>query len=322
MTNTRKHVAILETIFGEASIERAVLEPQGYEVSYHRVFAEDEIIAVAKDAYGIMLESARITARVMDALPNCRAISRYGVGYDTIDAAAATARNIAVMNVPDYCMDEVAEHAIALMFALSRGIVSHDRALRAGQWLSNRHGVRALSGRSIGIVGYGRIGKAVAWRAAGLGMNVMAYDPAPVPLPGVRATFASSLEQLIPLVDVLTVHVPLNASTRGLIGAKEFALMKRDAVLINTARGPVVDQAALIEALQNGQIAGAGCDVHATEPFPPDSPLLALPNFVMTPHIAYHSPEAQLKMRQMAAANIADFYAGKGLDHIVNGVHL
>jgi D-3-phosphoglycerate dehydrogenase len=315
-------VAILESIFGEADIEREVLEPQGFDVSYHQAFMADEILAAAKDACGILLETAHITPHILDALPACRVISRYGVGVDTIDLDAAAARGVAVMNVPDYCMDEVAEHAIAMMFALSRGIVSHDRELRQGGWLTGKFGVRTLVGRTLGIVGFGRIGKAVAWRATGLGMNVMAYDLAPMPLPGVRVTFAASLEELLPKVDVLSLHVPLNASTRGLISARELALMKPDAILVNTARGAVVSQPALVEALQRGQIAGAAADVHEMEPIPPDSPLFTLSNFIMTPHIAYFSPEAQLKLRRLTAQNIADYFAGKGQGHIVNGVRL
>jgi D-3-phosphoglycerate dehydrogenase / 2-oxoglutarate reductase len=206
------------------------------------------------------------------------------------------------------------------MFTLSRGITYHDREQRRGVWLTGKPGMRTLVGRTLGIVGFGRIGKAVAWRAAGLGMDVMAYDIAPAPLPGVRVKFAASLHELLPQVDVLTLHVPLNASTRGLIGAREFALMKRDAILVNTARGAVVDQAALIEALRSGQIVAAAGDVHAPEPLQPDSPLLALPTYVATPHIGYYSPESQQRLRIMVAQNIVDYFAGKGRDHIVNDV--
>jgi D-3-phosphoglycerate dehydrogenase len=317
-----KRVAILESIFGNADIERAALEPRGYEVSYHHAHTEDEVIEAGKGACGLLLETARITPRIYDALPEVRVVSRYGVGYDTIDVAAATARNVAVMNVPDYCMDEVAEHAIALMFALSRGVVAHDNVLRQGGWLTSRAGVRVLAGRTFGIVGFGRIGKAIAWRAAALGMNVMIYDPVPVPLPGLRATFVNSLQDLLPQVDVLTLHVPLNSSTRGLIGAAEFALMKRDAILVNTARGAVVDPVALIDALNRGLISGAAADVHAVEPIPADSPLFTTPNLILTPHIAWYSPESQIRMRRFVAENVADFFDGKGETHIVNGIRV
>ncbi|HEY3342195.1 MAG TPA: C-terminal binding protein [Anaerolineae bacterium] len=320
MSNTTRRVAILETIFGDADIERAALEPRGYEVSFHHVFNEDEVIAAGKGACGILLETAHITPRVMDALPECKVYSRYGVGVDTIDVEAATPRGIAVMNVPDYCMDEVAEHAIALAFALTRGVTAHDRDIRTGKWLSDRHGVRTLVGRTFGIVGFGRIGKAVAWRAAALGMNVLVYDLQPAPLPGVRVKFTASLEELLPQVDVLSLHVPLNAQTRNLIGARQLALMKSDAVLVNTARGPVVNQAALVDALMRGVINGAAADVHTTEPIPADSPLLTAPNLIVTPHMAYYSPESQLKMRRMVAENVADFFDGKGESHIVNGI--
>ena len=315
-----KRVAILESIFGNADFERAVLEPRGYEVSYHNAHSEDEVIAAGRGAVGLLLETAQITPRIYDALPEVRVVSRYGVGYDTIDVAAATARGVAVMNVPDYCMDEVAEHAIALMFALSRGVVTHDNVLHQGGWLTSRAGVRVLAGRTIGVVGFGRIGKAAAWRAAGLGMNVLIYDPKPVPLPGLRATFVKSLHELLPQVDVLTLHVPLNDNTRGLIGAAEFALMKPDAILVNTARGAVVDPAALVDALQRGLICGAAADVHTIEPIPADSPLFTTPNLILTPHIAWYSPESQVRMRQYVAANVADFFDGKGGDHVVNGV--
>jgi D-3-phosphoglycerate dehydrogenase len=315
-----QRVAILESIFGDADIERAELEARGYSVTYHNAHREEEIIAVSQGACGLLLETAQITGRVLDALPGVRVLSRYGVGVDTIDVDAATARNVAVMNVPDYCMDEVAEHAVALMFALSRGVPVHDQALHSGGWAINRHGVRALVGRTLGIVGYGRIGKAVAWRAAGLGMNIRVYDQQPIPLPGVRATFVNSLHELLPQVDVLTLHVPLNSSTRGLIGAREFSLMKPDAILVNTARGAVVDEAALVDALQRSLISGAAADVYSNEPIPAGSPLLSAPHLILTPHMAWYSPESQARMRRMVAENIADFYEGKGEGHIVNGV--
>jgi D-3-phosphoglycerate dehydrogenase len=315
-----KRVAILESIFGNADIERSALEPRGYEVSYHATRTEDEIIEAGRGACALLVETVDITGRVLDALPEVRVVSRYGVGVDTIDVEAATARNVAVMNVPDYCMDEVAEHAIALMFALSRGVVQHDRLVRQGVWLTDRHGVRTLVGRKLGIVGFGRIGKATAWRAAGLGMDILAYDLQPVPLPGVRVKFTASLAELLPQVDVLTLHVPLNATTRNLIGARELALMMPHATLINTARGPVVNQEALVDALQRGQISAAALDVQTAEPIPPDSPLLRAPNLVLTPHIAYYSPEAQRKMRYMVAENVADFFDGKGEGHIVNRI--
>ncbi|MCL4505736.1 MAG: C-terminal binding protein [Chloroflexi bacterium] len=315
-----KRVAILESIFGNDDIERAALEPRGYEVSYHSAHTEEEIIAAGKGACGLLLETVHITGRILDALPEVRVVSRYGVGYDTIDVPAATARNVAVMNVPDYCMDEVAEHAIALMFSLSRGIVAHDRMVRQGGWITERYGVRTLAGRKIGIIGYGRIGHAVAWRAAGLGMDVLVYDPAPLPLAGVRAVFMQTLPELLAQADVVTLHVPLSERTRGLMGAAEFAVMKRDAILVNTARGPVVDTAALIDALHKGLISGAAADVQSTEPLPPQSPLLSAPNLILTPHIAWYSPESQLRMRRMVAENVADFYDGKGDAHIVNKV--
>ena len=320
MAKASRHVAILESIFGEDLVEQAVLEPRGFEVSYHHTHTAEEIIAAAQGACGILLETVHITPRVLDALPECRVVSRYGVGIDTIDVDACTAHGVAVMNVPDYCMDEVAEHALALALALSRGIVLYDRDIRQGGWINDRHGVRTLIGRNFGIVGFGRIGKAAAWRAAALGMNVLAYDLKPIPLPGVRVTFTNSLEELLPQVDVLSLHVPLTPQTRDLIGSREMALMKRSAILINTARGPVVNQDALVDALQRGIIAGAGTDVHTTEPIPPGSPLLSAPNLIVTPHMAYYSSEAQLKMRQMVAANVADFFEGKGEDHIVNGI--
>ena len=320
MSNLKKRVAILETIFGNAELELAALEPRGYEVTFHNAHTEDEVIEAARGACAMLLETARITPRVLDALPECKVISRYGVGVDTIDVEAATARNVAVMNVPDYCMDEVAEQAIALMFALSRGIVANNTATHASNFSLQRHGVRVLSGRKFGIVGFGRIGKSAGWRAAALGMDVLAYDMAPVPLPGVRVTFTASLHELLPQVDVLSLHVPLNASTRGLIGAAEFALMKPDAILVNTARGAVVDQTALVDALQRRLISGAGADVHTTAPIPPDSPLLTAPNLILTPHMAWYSPASQVRMRRMVAENIADFFDGKGEDHIVNKI--
>ncbi len=229
-----------------------------------------------------------IDAGQIEALPMLRAIGTASVGFDHIDLDAAAARGIAVVSVPDYCTEEVADHTLALLLGLVRGVVALDRSVSSGQWDPRAAGpLRTLSGMRVGIVGLGRIGSAVARRLLALGCEVWASDIGPVSREGVRLV---PLDELVRSCDVVSLHVPLTPETRGLIGRAEIESMPRGAYLVNTARGAVVDVVALLDALRSHRLGGAALDVLPGEP--PGAPPIA-PNLIVTPHAAFYSPESE-----------------------------
>jgi len=234
-------------------------------------------------------------------LPALRVVGTASVGFDHIDVEAAERRGIAVVNVPDYCTNEVADHALALLYALVRRIVDLDRAVVRGEWNAKGAGpLGTLAGLRVGIVGLGRIGNAVATRLLALGAEVWATDIAPVEREGVRMT---SLDELLAGCDAITVHVPLTRETRGLLGKREIDSMKPGAFIVNTARGPVVDADAVYAALREGRLGGAGLDVLPEEP--PTSPPAA-PNLIVTPHAAYYSEEAEARSYRDCVSRIRE----------------
>lgn len=272
--------------------EREAIAKAGGELVIGECDSEADVIAQAGEAEILLLTwKSILTPTVMSALPRVRLMIRWGVGYDMIDAVAATERGIAVANAPTYATEEVAEQAIALLMASARRVGwFHDR-LRQGGWPAARSNpIYRMNGRTLGIVGLGRIGTATAWRARGLGLNVIACDPA-LDDGTIRARHAEprSFDQVLAESDYVSVHVPLSPATRGLIDAAALAKMKPGAILVNTSRGPVIDEPALIAALQSGHLGGAGLDVFEVEPLPTDSPLRTMEHVVLTPHMAAYS---------------------------------
>jgi D-3-phosphoglycerate dehydrogenase len=237
----------------------------------------------------------------MTALPALRVVGTPSVGFDHVDVDAASRRGVAVVSVPDYCTDEVADHTLALLLALLRGIVELDRIVAIGGWDSKAAGrLRTLRGLRVGIVGLGRIGSAVATRLLALGADVWANDVAPIAREGVRP---ARLDELLAESDAVTLHVPLTPETRGMIGREQIASMRPGSLLVNTARGAVVDVDAVLDALQSGALGGAALDVLPQEP-PPVAPLA--PNLVLTPHAAYYSPEAEARAYRLCAARVRE----------------
>jgi len=262
---------------------------------------ERTLAAEASDAHGIVVRAAgTITRRVIDAAPHLRVIGRHGVGVDHIDRRAAAERGVVVVNTPDANSRAVAEHALAMMLALTTRLAEGDRALRSGDWQARDRLVGTeLAGRLLGLVGFGSIGRRFAEMAACLGMRVAYHDPAPSiegPAPGDAQPMA--LAEMLRTADVISLHVPLQPDTRHLMDERALRSMKGSAFLINTARGAIVDERALERALAEGWIAGAGLDVFDPEPPPSDSALLMLPNVVVSPHMAAHTTES---LRAMAA---------------------
>jgi len=275
------------------------------------------------EAEGLLtLLSDRIDAGVLAAAPHLRVISQYAVGYDNIDLVAATARGIPVGNTPDVLTEATADLAFALLMAVARRLVEGVDQVRQGQWRT--WGPEILLGQDVwggtlGIIGLGRIGQAMARRGRGFAMRVLYADPRRKPeVEAALGVEYSPLEELLAQVDYLSLHCPLTPETRGLIGAAELRRMKPTAILINTARGAVVQQEALLQALREGWIAGAGLDVTDPEPLPPDHPLVALPNCVITPHIASASVRARTAMALIAARNLLAGLRGEPLPHCVN----
>jgi glycerate dehydrogenase len=276
------------------------------------------IVERVGDAPHVLLNKTPLTHEVLTALPALRYVGVLATGYNTVDLPTARARGVTVTNTPAYASVSVAQHAAAMMLDMARGLTFHANAVRAGEWSRSPDwclpltSIFELGGRSLGLVGLGAIGIELAKIAAALGMRVVAYDPAfppPDRLGGV-AVEPVGLETLLETADVISLHCPLNDATYHLIDAARLARMKRSAFVINTSRGPLIDEAALAAALRDGVIAGAALDVLETEPPASDSPLVAAPNCLVTPHIAWHSIEARRRLVQIAADNLAAFLHG------------
>ncbi len=288
--------------------------PPPREVTREKLKSVDALVSLLSD---------KIDAEMLAAAPNLKIIAQYAVGYDNIDVKAATGRKICVTNTPDVLTDASADFAFAMLMAVARRVVEADRYVREGRWQVAWHPAmmlgRDIFGATIGIVGAGRIGQAVARRARGFSMPVLYYSGSPKPEfeAECKATRVE-LDTLLKNSDFVSLHVPLNDKTRLLINAERLALMKPSAFLINNARGPVVDEKALHAALSSGRLAGAALDVFAGEPTPADNPLLQLPNVVAAPHISSASFATREKMAEMVAENLIAFFAGKEPPDLVN----
>ena len=298
-------VLITDHVWPSTDPERTVLEAGGAEVVVSPDGNEETLAGLARDADAIMTCFAQVTGNVVRAAERCQVIGRFGVGVDNIAVATATELGIAVTYVPDYCVDEVSDHVMALLHAWNRKIVLFDRSVKERGWGSQPLTMRMmrLRGKTIGIVGFGRIGQAVASKARAFGMNILAADPF-VDSATVESFGGSlvELDQLLGESDFVSLHTPLSDDTRNMIGRDELAAMKREAFLINAARGPLIDEGALYAALANGVIAGAGLDVMVDNVPSREHPLLALENVIITPHVAFFSQESTLELEQRAGS--------------------
>ena len=293
-------------------------------VTYGPLRTPEQLIEACHDADACLVPGQHFTEEVLSKLERCRVIVRYGVGYDTIDVDAASKHNILVVNLPDFCMPEVANHALALLLDCAKKISRLDRWMRTGGWQDGRAPFMSpmgpLHGETVGLVGFGQIARTFHKRVAALDMQVLAYDPfVSQELANSLNVELVSLDELLRRSDYVSIHVPLMAATRGLINAEKLALMKPTAYLINTSRGPVVDETALIAALQNGQIAGAGLDVFEREPLASDSPLLRMENVTVTPHTASYADETFRIMFRRVGEEAARALRGQMPNTPVNG---
>ncbi len=325
MSEDKIKVVITDTEFGGVEVETKVFDEIGAEVVVLNTMDEETIIKATKDADAVMTEYAKITARVIAGFEKCKVISRYGIGVDMIDLDAAARAGIPVVNAPDYGIEEVATHTAALILCMARKVAVYDRALKAGQWgFGIGKPVRRLQGEVLGLIGFGNIGRMTAKFMYGLGMNVIAYDPyilaGDMALRGVRK--AESMEELLKTADIVSLHVPLLESTRGMIGEKELKMMKPEAYLINTGRGGLVDENALVTALKEKRIAGAAIDTHSFEPLQKDNLLVNLDNVIMTPHCAFYSEESLLNIRRIPSEEVVRVIRGQKPRNLVNGKQL
>ena len=309
-----------------AAPERKKLAEVGAELVMHPYRDEADLVAVAKDADALINAGGRFPASTISQLEKAKIIVQGSVGYDQIDVDAATERGIMVANLFDYCIEEVAEHALTLTLALARRLTFMQEAVRSGAWARDRASMRQrigpverLSETTFGIVGFGNIGKLVARKGGGMGWRILAADPFVDPAIGKEhGVEIVPLEQLLRESDFVTLHVFLNAKTRHMIGVEQLALMKRSAYLINTCRGPIVDEPALIEALRAGRIAGAGLDVFETEPIEADNPLLGMENVILTPHHAVYSRQALELNRTQPFDEVCRVLSGRWPRGLVN----
>lgn len=284
-----------------------------------------QIVARAAGADAVLVNKVPLSAETLEQLPDLKYIGVLATGYNVVDVDAAKQRNIPVTNVPTYGTDTVAQHATALMLELLRGVAKHDKAVHEGQWTNNddwcfaMQSIVELTGRTLGIVGIGRIGRALAKIGQAMGMKLIAHDkywPSPAQL-GDLVIEQVEIDELFRRSDVISLHCPLTPENEQLVNAGNLKLMKKTAVIINTARGPLIDNQALADALAAGTIAGAGLDVLDEEPPPADNPLLKAPNCIITPHISWYAMEARARLLQTAADNLKAFQDGQA-ENVVN----
>jgi D-3-phosphoglycerate dehydrogenase len=293
----------------EAGID--ILRGAGVEIDNRPGLKGNDLKEALQAADGVVVRSGTtITAELLENPGKLRAIVRGGVGVDNIDVAAATRKGIVVMNTPDANTLSTAEHTISLLMSMARHIPAADASMRTGKWEKSKFLGAQLTGKTLGVIGLGRIGREVARRAAqGLGMNVIGFDPVLAPSASAQLGIqtAPSVDELCPKCDFVTVHTPLTPETRHMLGAKQLALLPKGARVVNCARGGIVDEQALLAALDSGHLAGAALDVFETEPVPADSPFLKQPKMVVTPHLGASTAEAQLLVARDSAQLLADF---------------
>ncbi len=281
---------------------------------------EEEVITAARGVDALLVQYAPISRQVFSARPELKAVARYGVGVDVIDLEAATEHGVCVLNVPDYCEDEVADQTLSLLLACARKTILLNNYLKKGNWdYQIAQPIYRLKGKKLGLLGFGKIPRNLAAKAAALGLEVIAYDPyVEQQLAEQLGVELLQLEQVLKRADFVSVHLPLNENTRYLLAEEELKMMKRSAYLINTARGAVIAEKALINALRRGDLAGAALDVTEKEPINQDNPLLQLDNTIITPHVGWYSEEAQIELQTKAAQGVADVLLGKKPAYLVN----
>jgi D-3-phosphoglycerate dehydrogenase len=310
-------VVIIDCDQGSIEEEKEEFGRIGAKLTLAQVQEEEDVIRACKEADGLLDQYALLNRRVLENLPKCKVISRYGVGVDSVDLKAATDLGIIVANVPDYCMDEVADQTISMLLGLIRKTAFFDQKVKSGQW-DFRIGIPIyrIKGKTMGLVGCGKIGLEVAKRISAFGVRVITFDPYLEKAP--QGVELKDFDTVLKESDFISVHCPLNDSTKHLIGERAFKKMGKKPFLLNTSRGPIVDEKALIQALNEGLISGAGLDVLEKEP--PDllSPLLKMENVILTPHVSFYSVESIGELKRRTAENVSTVLLGKWPRSVVN----
>lgn len=328
--NKKFKVVITDYDYPDIQVEKDILEAAGAEVIGLQAKSEDDLLEAAVSCDAMMNQYARVGSKAIAAMTNCKVIARYGVGVDIVDVAAATQKGILVTNVRDYCTEEVADHAVSLWLSLARNLFAYNEATHAGVWhWKSGAPVYRLRGQTMGIVSFGRIGQAIAERAKAFGLDVVIYDPyLPAHVAAEHSVKIVSKEELLTVSDVVMMQVPMTQDTHHFLGEEEFRLMKSNAIIVNTGRGPTIDNKALYKALTEGWISAAGLDDPEEEPAkraawsPADNPLFTLPNVIVTPHSAYYSEQSILAARTLAATQVAKVLTGQSPDFPVNASEL
>lgn len=315
-----KIVLVTDYTWPSTDIEAEVLARVGARLVEAETGSEEELLRLAPPADAILTCFKQVPVSVVRAATGLQVIGRYGIGVDNIPVEEATRLGIPVTNVPAYCLDEVAEQALAFLLAGARRILRYDRALRAGDWsLATGMPVYRVAGRTLAIIGFGKIGRRLARKAAALDLQLVAHDPW-VADEEIRAAGVEpvSLDEALARADFVSLHTPLTEETQHLLNAERLARIKPGAFVINTARGALIDQDALLHALQSGRVSGAGLDVFVPEHLPAGHPLPAQPGVIATPHTAFYSEESVRELQRLAAQNVADILSGKRPADVVN----
>jgi D-3-phosphoglycerate dehydrogenase / 2-oxoglutarate reductase len=305
-------IAVTDSPFPSLDPAKAALARVDPELRMAKSASADDILAVARDADAILVTYARLPGDLLRQLTRCKAIGRFGLGVDNIDIPAAAELGITVTYVPDYCMHEVSDHAMALLLALARKIPLSNKLVQAGRWeMPAVVPIHRLAGRALGLVGFGNIPRVLAPKAKAFGLRVVTHDPYASQQALAAGVESVSFDRLLEISDFVSIHAPLMPATRGLFNAEVFRKMKTGALLINTARGPLVDEDALVSALDSGRLGGAALDVVAVEPLPKDSRLIGRDNVILTPHTAFYSVEALNELQTKCAADVARVLSGE-----------
>lgn len=315
-----KIVLVTDYTWSSTEQEAQVLAQVDAKLLVSETGSERELVELVPQADAILTCFAKVTPKVVEAGKKLQVIGRYGIGVDNIAVDVATQLGIPVTNVPAYCLDEVAEQALAFCFALARRVSVYDTAVRKGNWnLKTGMPMFRIRGKTLGILGFGKIGRALAEKARGLGMNVIAHSPSlSAAAAAEQQVEGVSVDELLRRSDFVSLHMPLTPDTRQMVNEEFLRKMKPTAFLINTSRGAVIDQTALAQALHEGWIAGAGLDVFDPERLPADHPLFHAPNLLAAPHVAFYSKESIVELQVQAAQNVADILSGRRPKSIVN----
>lgn len=317
-------VAVADSVFPSLDPAKKALAAINAELKLASEPTINAILEVAREADGLMVTYGKLTAELIEQLEKCQVIARFGIGVDNIDIAAATKKGIVVTYVPDYCIDEVSDHAMAMLLSLIRKVPFSNQLVQSGRWeMPAVVPIGRIRGKTLGLVGFGNIPQLVAVKAQAFGINVIASDPFINPeIPKKKGVELVEFDELLARSDYVSIHAPLTPATENLFSTDAFSKMKSTAILVNTARGPLVDGDALSAALDAGQISAAALDVAPVEPLPGDSPLLNRDNLIFSPHTGFYSIDALDELQTKAARDVAAVLSGKDAVYPVNAKDL